>query len=188
MNTSISHKQRTLKLALVAFACGAAFISGPSGAVPTNSASAAASGTVIAPITVTKNTDLSFGKFAPGAGGTVSISMAGIRSHAGIVPSSVGSTLTAASFTVTGDPDANYTITHGGTATLTNTTGGGGESMALTKISDLSGADVTTGNVTAGTLSAGGSQTIFVGGTLAVAANQVPGVYTGTVAVTVEYN
>lgn len=188
MNTNISIKQRTLKLALAAFACGAAVISGPSGAVPTNSASAAATGTVIAPITVSKSADLSFGKFAPGAGGTVTISNSGVRSFSGIVLSTIGSSPTAAQFTVTGDPDATYTIAHSGSTVLTNTTGAGAETMALAKSSALTGADVTSGNVSAGTLSAGGTQTIFVGGTLTVAANQVPGVYTGTVDVTVEYN
>lgn len=188
MNTSTSLKQRTLKLALVAFACAAAVISGPSGAVPTNSASATASGTVIAPITVATSANLSFGKFAPGAGGTVTISNSGARTYSGIIPSTIGSTLTAAQFTVTGDPDATYSISHSGSAMLTNTTGGGGETMALAKSSDLTGANVTSGTVIAGALSAGGAQTIFVGGTLTVGANQVAGVYTGTVDVTVEYN
>lgn len=185
MNTS-TIKHRTLKLTLVAFACGAAVVSAPSGA--SNTASAVASGTVIAPISVTKIADLSFGKFAPGAGGTVTISNSGARTYAGIIPSTIGSTLSAAQFTVTGDPDATYSISHGGLPVLTNTTGVGGETMTLTKTSDLTGANVTAGVVSAGTLTAGGTQTIFVGGTLTVAANQVPGAYTGTVDVTVEYN
>lgn len=187
MNTSTSLKQRTRKLALLAFACGAAVISGPSVAASTP-ASAAASGTVIAPITVGKITDLSFGKFAPGAGGTVTISTSGLRTSGGIVPSSFGSTLTAAKFNVAGDADATYTITHSGSTALTNTTGTGAETMALAKFSDLTGADSVAGTATAGKLSAGGVQSIYVGGTLTVAANQVPGVYTGTVDVTVEYN
>lgn len=60
--------------------------------------------------------------------------------------------------------------------------------MALTKTSDLTGADVTTGNVANGTLTVGGTQSIYVGGMLSVAAAQAAGVYTGDVTVTVEYN
>jgi hypothetical protein len=39
-----------------------------------------------------------------------------------------------------------------------------------------------------GTLSSGGTQTLYVGGTLNAAANQVQGIYTGTFNVTVAYN
>ncbi len=60
--------------------------------------------------------------------------------------------------------------------------------MALAKFSDLSGANATSGEVTTGTLDGAGTQSLFVGGTLTVAAAQVPGVYTGTVIATVEYN
>lgn len=188
MNTRISFKQRGVRIALAAFACAAAVISGPSSAVPTNSASATASGTVIAPITVSKVTDLSFGKFAPGGGGSVTISTSGNRTATGTILSTVGSAPTAASFTVSGDPAATYGISFGGAAILTNTTGGGGETMTLTKISDLTGANATSGTVSSGTLDGGGAQTIFVGGTLAVGASQVAGDYAGSVDVTVQYN
>lgn len=143
---------------------------------------------MIAPITVSKSADLSFGKFAPGVGGSVTISNSGVRSSSGIIPSTIGSTLTAARFTVSGDPAATYSISQTVSPALTNTTGVGAETMALATSSDLIGANVTSGNVSTGLLSGGGTQTIFVGGTLTVGANQVPGVYAGTVDVTVEYN
>lgn len=187
MNTSTSIKQRTLKLALVAFACGAAVISGPSSAA-SPSASAVATGTVISPITVTSSAPLSFGRFAPGVGGSVTISNSGVRTSSGIIPSAMGAATTAAKFLVTGDPAATYSISQVVSPELTNTTGTGNETMSLATTSDLAGANVIAGNVSAGTLSGAGTQTIFVGGTLTVGSTQVPGDYAGTVAVTVEYN
>lgn len=184
MKTSTSIKQRSLKLSVLAFACAAAVVSGPSSAVTAN---ATASGTVIAPIAVVQAANLTFGKFAPGAGGTVTISTAGVRSSTGIIESSIGSTgLTAAKFTVTGDPTATYSISYGAATVLTN--GGGGAPMTMTKVSDLTGGGAVSGTVLTGALSALGAQTIFVGGVLDVAADQLAGDYTGNIAVTVEYN
>jgi hypothetical protein len=60
--------------------------------------------------------------------------------------------------------------------------------MALTQISDLTGAGGASTTVTSGTLSAGGTQSLFLGGTLAVAANQVAGAYSGAISATVDYN
>jgi spore coat protein U-like protein len=186
MNTQFAFKQRAIKLALAsALALGGAAISGQSFAAADT---AVATSTVIVPIAIAKVADLSFGKFAPGAGGTVTISTSGARTVSGVIPSAIGSTLSAARFNITGDADATYSISHSGTAVLTNTTGAGNETMALTKYSDLTAGNATSGTAAAGTLSAGGTQSIYVGGQLAVASTQVAGVYTGTVIVTVEYN
>jgi hypothetical protein len=93
--------------------------------------------------------------------------------------------MTAAKFTVAGGADANYSITHGGTTSLSRTAGS--ETMLLTKFSDLSGAHSTVGNASGGTLTTGAGS-IHVGGTVTVAADQAPGDYTGLVWVNVEYN
>jgi hypothetical protein len=61
-------------------------------------------------------------------------------------------------------------------------------SMALVTCSDLTMANTTSGNVASGTLSAAGTQSLFVGGTLRVVATQLAGRYSGNIAVTVEYN
>ena len=186
MNHPFSVTQRTLKLALAsAFAVAAATASINSTA--SNTATAAATASVIAPIAVTKATDLSFGKFAPGVGGSVTISTSGARTVTGVIPSTIGSTLSAAKFDVTGDASATYSITHSGSTVLTNTTGVGAETMTLAKFSDLTAGNAISGNVASGTLT-GGAESIYVGGSLTVAANQVPGSYTGTVTVLVEYN
>jgi hypothetical protein len=181
MTTTFKQPRLTFKLALMAAAAAVgACVSAPGQAAQ---ASANATGTVVAPIAIVSTADLVFGRFAPGTGGTVTISNSGVRSASGAVLMS-GGTPGAARFNITGEASSTYSITHSGSATLTS----GANSMILAKTSDLTGANVTTGNVTAGTLDAGGAQSLFVGGTLTVGAAQAPGVYTGTVIATVEYN
>lgn len=155
------------------------------------SATSTATSTVIAPIGITAPVVLSFGKFAPGAGGSVTISNSGARTGTGVILSSTSSTQTAARFDVTGEASTTYAITPSGVTALTGISGAAltlPSTMALAKTSDLTGANVTTGTVAAGTLTAGGTQSIYVGGTLTVGAAQPAGVYTGAVTVTVEYN
>ncbi|MDO8301294.1 DUF4402 domain-containing protein [Lacisediminimonas sp.] len=184
-NEQSNFQQRAIKLALASIFAFGTTVSGYSFAAAD---STTATGTVVAPIAITKATDLVFGKFAPGAGGTVTVSTSGTRTASGAILSTVGSSPTAAKFDVTGDNNATYSIAWGGVTALTNTTGVGAETMALTRISDLTGGGATTGEVTTGTLSASGAQSIYLGGVLTVAATQVAGVYTGNVTVTVEYN
>lgn len=179
MNTGYRFKRMTFQLGLAAFAAAV----GGSACAAVGAASA--SGTVIAPIVVTKTADLSFGKFGSGAGGTITISTSGVRTLNGVVAAADGGAMTAAKFVVTGEKDATYTITHGGTSTLTRAAGS--ETMVLTKFSDLTAANSTGGSVASGRLTAG-TQSIYVGGMLTVAPNQAPGDYAGLVTVTVEYN
>jgi spore coat protein U-like protein len=178
MNTRTTRKQTPLRLALAALAV----LSGHAGAA---TATATASATVIAPIVITKGTDLAFGSFSSGTGGTVTISTSGVRSASGVALAPQGATPAAASFVVTGEQGAGYSITHSGTTTLTRDAGS--ETMVLTKFSDLTASNATAGTASSGTL-AGGTQSIHVGGTLAVAPNQAPGSYSGAVSVMVEYN
>lgn len=183
--TTTQHALSTMKLALMAaMAVAGATIGSVTQAAQ---ATANASGTVVAPIAIAAVADLAFGTFAPGVGGSVTVSTSGVRSATGPVlltatPSS------AARFTITGQAGATYSIVHSGTVVLTNTSGAGAETMALTKFSDSTGSNATSGTVTSGTLDAAGAQSLYVGGTLAVGPSQVAGVYTGTVVATVEYN
>ena len=91
---------------------------------------------------------------------------------------------TAAKFDVTGSASATYTITYASGVTLI----GPGAPMALTQISDLTGAGSATTLALTGALSAGGTQSIHLGGSLAVAANPAIGIYTGNISATVTYN
>ena len=150
-------------------------------------ATSTATSTVIAPIAITAPAALSFGRFAHGTGGSVTISNSGVRTSSGVILSSTSSVQTAARFDVTGDGSSTYAITHSGVTVLSDSASTP-NTMALAKTSDLTGGNVTSGNVSTGTLTAGGTQSIFVGGTLTVGATQVAGTYTGNVIVTVEYN
>ena len=174
------------KRQLAAVACAVAALT-CSGQAFAEKATAIASATVLAtPAVLTKTADLSFGKFATGAAGSITISTSGVRTvSGGVLPSADGGTMTAATFVVSGDRGAAYSITHGGTSALSRTAGS--ETMLMTKFSDVSAANATTGTAAGGTLNAG-AQSIYVGGTLAVGANQAGGAYTGTISVTVEYN
>lgn len=147
-------------------------------------ATAATSGTVVTPITITQATDLNFGEFAadPDTAGTMTVSTGGAASALTAVVTNDAS-VTAASFDVAGSASASYSIsisdnelTHTDLATT----------MALTTTHDL---DALAGDdPAAGTLDGTGVQTIYVGGELAVAAAQLAGVYSGTITATVEYN
>jgi spore coat protein U-like protein len=184
MNKNIATKQQSLKLALIAFALGAATVSG--GASAANNATATATATVVTPISITKATDLSFGSFYPGASsGTVDVNTNGTRgATGGVVTSALGVPAAAAKFDVVGQNSATYTIAYASGVTLT----GPGAPMALTQVSDLTGAGGAATLVAAGALSGAGTQSIYIGGSLAVAANQVSGAYTGTISATVNYN
>lgn len=171
-------------LALIAALTAASLASLPAHAAQ---ATATASGTVVTPIAITAAANLAFGSFAAGTGGTITVSTSGERTSSGVVALGSGSAA-AARFDITGSASTTYSITHSGTAVLTNTTGVGGETMALAKFSDLSAGNATSGNVSSGTLDGAGAQSLYVGATLTVSAAQVPGVYTGTVIATVEYN
>jgi spore coat protein U-like protein len=149
-----------------------------------NNASATSTSVVVTPIAVTKTADLSFGDIASsGAIGTVTVSPNGTRAVSGGAIAA-GGTSTAARFDVTGQAGLTYSISMAGTSTnLTK----GADTIPFTAISDVTASAITTGIATSGTLT-GGAQSIFVGGKLDVAINQPAGSYTGTVAVTVDYN
>ena len=144
-------------------------------------ATATATATVVTPISIAKNTDMSFGNLAvqTATGGTVVLAPAGTRtSTSGVTLPATTGTVTAASFTVSGNGSYTYSITLPSSVTLTHS--GGVETMAATSFtSNPSG----TGALSSGT------QNIAVGATLTVAAAQLAGVYTsGNFNVTVNYN
>lgn len=152
-------------------------------------ATATATATVITPISITKTTDMNFGSLAVLAAtpGTVILLPDNTRTATGGVSlSTIGATPTAAVFAVAGSGASTYAITLPTTVTLTNTTGGGAETMTA---GTFTSTPTPTGVLTAG------AQNISVGATLSVAAAQVPGVYVspatsvaGSLDVTVNYN
>jgi hypothetical protein len=128
-------------------------------------------------ISLSKLTDLRFGDVFTGpTAGTVVLSPAGARSATGGVGLGSLSVTGPATFTVTGAASATYAITLPTSITLSSP----GGSLTVTPVTS-------TPSLT-GLLSATGQQTLAVGGTLNVAANQADGDYTGTFSVTVAYN
>jgi len=179
-------------MSIKGFTVGAIALAAVAFAANTNAATdtGTADATVIQPITITADQSLSFGKFVKGAtGGTVVLTTAGARTATGdVVLSTAGAFESAGIFTVTGETDSTFSITVPATVTLTEA--GTSTTMEITTFSDLDGSTAMTtaaGNVTGGTLT-GGTQTLYVGGELAVGATQVSADYTGTYDVTVEYN
>lgn len=141
-----------------------------------DSVNAQASATVVAPVTLVKTADLLFGSVAPAsfAPGTVTIYPAGGRISTNVVLSSMhlGN---PASFYLTGNPGAGFSINLPSSITLT----GPGNSMQLTTF--------TSSPASTGSFNASGNATINVGGTLTIGANQAAGVYSGSFSITVDY-
>lgn len=137
-------------------------------------AEAEASATIIAPLTLTKVTDLSFGNVASGSdAGTVVLSTAGARTESGVVLPSVEGTVSAAQFTVGGLTGATYEITLPTSITISN----GTNNMTVdTFVHD------------ADEILDSGNETFNVGATLKVGADQAAGSYSGDFDVTVDYN
>ncbi len=137
--------------------------------------SANASATLVAPVTLTKQAALDFGRLSSGvAGGTAVISSAGARSVTGDVVEE-GGTPSTADFDITGEDGLVYDITLPSSISLTS----GANNMTVdTFTSDQAG--------NSGTLT-GGSDSFSVGATLNVGASQATGTYTGSFDVTCAY-
>jgi len=147
-------------------------------------ATASASANIITPITIVKTVDMNFGNVAVSAtlSGTTVLAPAGTRTTGGsggvTLPATTG-TVSAASFTVSGQASYTYAITLPSTCTITD---GASHNMTVNSFTSTPSAT--------GTLSSGGTQTLNVGATLNVAAAQASGTYTNAtgVPVTVNYN
>jgi hypothetical protein len=144
-------------------------------------ATATATGKIVAPLTITKVNDMNFGTVAVSSStaGTVILAPAGTRSVTGgaqVVVTGGGGT--AASFNITGEGTSTYAITLPADGTVTVISGA--NSMPVNTF--------TSSPATTGTLSSG-AQTVTVGATLEVAAGQATGTYTSAAFnVTVAYN
>lgn len=145
-------------------------------------ASASVTATIVTPISISKTVDMNFGNVAvTGTAGTVVLDPAGVRTKtAGVTLPATTGTVTAASFTVSGQGNYTYTITLPSTD-YTITRNSGSETMI---VNAFTSAPTGTGALTSG------SQTLTVGATLNVSANQAAGIYTNGTGfnVTVNYN
>jgi hypothetical protein len=135
----------------------------------------AAAGAV--PFRIATQQGLAFGSFAAGTGGSVTVSPGGARSRSGGVALLSADAGHAAIFNVTGNNNTTYTITLPAQAVLTEATG---HTMTISSFTS-SPSDSTASSG----LLIGGSQLLYVGGTLSVGASQATGSYSGSFSVIV---
>jgi len=140
-------------------------------------ATATATATVIAPLTISASSDLDFGSLAATSGGTVSVSAAGVRTATAGVTLVPGAT-TAAAYLISAYNGANITIAIPAAAiTLT-------DASLNTMTIDTYVSSIPAGNYTLTAASA----TLSLGATLHVAAGQPAGTYTNSSDLTVTVN
>lgn len=135
------------------------------------------SATVVSPIQISKVSDLSFGMFAIGAGGSLAIDTAGVLTPTGVTV--VTSPHSAAEFTVTGQSGAGYAITLPAAVTLAS----GANNITVNTFTVNNGA----GSGLTSTLTSG-TDTLIIGATAMTPSGTSTGEYSGTLTVAVEYN
>ncbi|WP_298363722.1 DUF4402 domain-containing protein [uncultured Lutibacter sp.] len=140
--------------------------------------------TIIAPIAITAGVDLEFGDIIKGAGDVI-VATDGSRT----IPAAMKSgaqlgTIAAATFSVAGEASYTYAITLPADGDVTITEGTDPMNVNTFTVSTATDGDADLD----GTLNGSGADTISVGATLTVAADQATGDYTGTFSVTVAYN
>lgn len=174
--------------ALLVLACTGLGIASPAFAE-----SAATSGTtqavVVGPLSFFKVEDLVFGSIIPSAtAGTVVVSPNGSRTKTGGVTLATGAAPHPARFAGMGARNQIVTIRMvSNSATLTRVGGGGTMTIDTFIIGSTPTAQLTTAPTSFRIGSTTGMFQFPLGATLRVKANQEPGVYTGTFAVTVQY-
>jgi hypothetical protein len=139
------------------------------------------SANIVGPISISKSVDLSFGNVAvsPTLAGTVVLDPASSRTKTGGVTLPViTGIVTAAKFTVSGEGGTTYAITFDNPSIILSN---GTQTMT---VDNFTSTPTATGSLATGT------EDIFVGGTLNVAAAQASGLYTNAsgLVVTVNYN
>jgi hypothetical protein len=150
--------------------------------LPTEAMAADTSGNgeaiIITPFAFIQVDDMDFGTIVAGtSAGTVTLdAVSGVRSFAGGVVALAGSGARAR-FVGAGSENQTVNLTLSAPPTLDD---GGGNIMAMTSL-DLDGPNTRT-------IGPDLAFDVYVGGTLAVGANQVPGNYSGSFSLTVEYN
>ncbi|HUR41765.1 MAG TPA: DUF4402 domain-containing protein [Verrucomicrobiae bacterium] len=122
---------------------------------------------------------LSFGRFAAGSGGTVTVTPTGARSSSGPIYLLSASSGQEARYTITGGSDLAYSITLPADDSVTLSSGTG-PTMVVTRF--------TSGPASTGQFGPTGAQAIAVGATLNISANQPAGNYGGSYSITVNYN
>lgn len=186
------HKKKIMKknvLSLAAILSIGFFTSNLEAQTSSTVAATTAGAKLIQPMTLSETSPLHFGTInvLTGTGGTVllpSSSLARVFST-GVASGVVAPLPTNAAYDVTGTKNVTYALTLPNTITVAETlTPAQTMTISLLKARFSSAvADAVTS-----TLSATGTDSFTLGGTLTVASAQMPGIYAGTFAVSVDYN
>ena len=150
-----------------------------------------AGGKLIAPMTLTQTSALHFGtvNLLAATAGTVVLTTANVRNiTGGVALSTIAPTSTNAAYNITGTISSTYALTLPATIIVTHTiTPASTMTISALKVLFNTGTEVTAVGAT-NTLTAAGTGSFKVGGTLSIIAAQLAGIYAGTFAVTVDYN
>lgn len=141
-------------------------------------ATATVDANIIMAISMTTRNGLSFGDISAGStSGTVILTSSGARTATGGTTVNTSTSGNPSTFDVQGEPNASFSITLPASVILSN-------SSSQTMTVD----NFTSSPSPSGVLDSSGKQTLFVGATLNVSANQPFGSYSGQMSVTVDYN
>jgi len=141
-------------------------------------ATATVEANIIQTMGMTTRNGLAFGDISAGStAGTVILTPGGARTATGGTSINTSTPDNPATFDVQGAPNASFSITLPASVTLSDTAS---HTMTVDNF--------TSSPTPSGVLDASGQQTLFVGATLNVSANQAFGSYSGQMSVTVGYN
>lgn len=129
-------------------------------------------------ITISAATGMVFGDMTSGPlGGSIVMNTDGVRVSTGSVELNSSSVSSPATFAISGIPNSTYTV---GLPTSVTLSDGGANRMMVTNFRSNPDAS--------GQLNSSGVQSVTIGGTLNIGANQGFGNYSGTMAVVINYN
>ncbi len=172
--------RKSLRIATFGAVIAAASLATSAQAATTATATATAE--VLTTLSMTADSSLKLGQIAANTGGTVTVNPDGTVASTGSLIST--GTRDPAQFTVTGSKGATVAVTLPTAASVLTLQGWTGTGAAPTMSLGTFKASPTGAFQLSSTT---GQATFFVGGTLTVASAQAAGVYSGTFAVSVEY-
>ena len=159
-------------------------IAAPAMAQTSATQSTTSSATVIAPISLAKNSDLAFGTVVKPTSGSNSVLVnagSGSRTLTGAGDAAlVTSTTSRAAYTVSGEGGQTFSIT--APASFDMTRSGGSEVLTVTVTK------TGTSGTLSGSIGSAGTASVGVGGSFGVSSSTVSGAYSGTFDVTTAYN
>ncbi len=141
---------------------------------------------LIIPLSIEETSSLHFGtiNILDGIAGTVVLPPdSTTRIFQGVVESAVAPLASNAAYNVTGTKNVSYAVSLPTSITVFEN---GGDMMNITDLKARFNGEVT--DKTTSFLSNNGTDSFKIGGTLNITANQIPGIYTGTFNVSVDYN